>query len=130
MTTLQNALGRRSLCALALSAGCAASMIFVTSSQALPRYDGLWSVEIVTNKGDCDRAYRYPIRIANGQLVNAGPTSFNITGNVAPTGFIKVTVSHGSTSASGTGRLDGQIGTGSWAGGSCSGTWNAERRAS
>jgi hypothetical protein len=130
MSTLHTALGRRSLCALALSAACAASMAFVTSSQAMPRYDGLWSVEIVTQKGDCDRAYRYPIRIANGQLVNAGEASFTITGNVAPTGFIKVTVSHGSSSASGTGRLGGALGTGSWAGGSCSGTWTAERRQS
>jgi hypothetical protein len=39
---------------------------------ALPNYDGLWSVLIVTEKGDCDRGYRYPIRITHGILNNAG----------------------------------------------------------
>ena len=34
----------------------------------MPRYDGLWSVSIVTTKGDCIASYRYPMRIANGIL--------------------------------------------------------------
>ncbi|MGB6965319.1 MAG: hypothetical protein WBD90_12715, partial [Xanthobacteraceae bacterium] len=42
-----------------------------TTTFAAPRYDGLWSVSIVTEKGDCDRGYRCPIRISNGQLANA-----------------------------------------------------------
>ncbi len=40
----------------------------VTPTRALPAFDGLWSVLIVTEKGDCDRGYRYPIRIARGAL--------------------------------------------------------------
>ena len=59
-------------------------MFAATSSFAVPRYDGLWSVSIVTEKGDCDRGYRYPIRISNGQLANAGDTAFTISGKVAP----------------------------------------------
>lgn len=33
--------------------------------QAAPpdRFDGTWSVEIITETGSCDRAYRYPVRI-------------------------------------------------------------------
>ena len=130
MITLKSGFGRRSLCAFALSATCVASVNFATPSQAMPGYDGLWSVQIVTEKGDCDRAYRYPIRIAHGRLANAGEASFNITGNVGTGGHIKVTVSHGNSSASGTGRLAGNLGNGSWSGGSCSGVWSAERRGS
>ena len=59
---------------------------------ALPVYqpataadDGTWSVLVMTQKGDCDPGYRYPIRIANGQLVNAGDSAFTITGKVADT---------------------------------------------
>ena len=26
------------------------------------RFDGTWSVEILTDSGTCDRAYRYPVR--------------------------------------------------------------------
>ena len=38
----------------------ASAIIASTASFAVPRYDGLWSVSIVTEKGDCDRGYRYP----------------------------------------------------------------------
>ena len=101
-----------------------------TPVRALPAYDGLWSVSIVTEKGDCDRGYRYPIRITRGVLSNAGDTALSIAGSVGPTGLIRVTVSHGSASASGLGRLSGNLGSGSLNGGSCSGTWTAERRGS
>jgi len=132
MMTLRNRIGRRAVCALvAASATFAASAGFAaTSSSTLPRYDGVWSVSIVTEKGTCDRGYRYPIRIANGVLANAGDAAFTITGKVAPTGSITVTVSHGRSSASGSGRLAGSIGEGLWSGGECSGTWTAERRSS
>ncbi len=132
MINLKNRIGRRAVCALvAASATFAASAGFAaTSSSTLPRYDGVWSVSIVTEKGACDRGYRYPIRIENGVLANAGDAAFTITGKVAPTGSITVTVSHGSSSASGSGRLAGSIGEGLWRGGECSGTWTAERRSS
>jgi hypothetical protein len=112
----------------------ASAIIASTASFALPRYDGLWSVSIVTEKGDCDRGYRYPVRISNGTLANAGDTLITITGKVAGTGVITVTVTAGGKSATGSGRLAGNIGmgswTGSWTGGSCSGSWTAQRRGS
>jgi len=100
------------------------------ANTAAPRYDGLWSVAIITEKGDCDRGYRYPIRIANGVLVNGGSDPFTISGRVAPSGAVTVTVSSGNRSATGSGRLSGDSGEGHWSGGSCSGTWTAERRSS
>jgi hypothetical protein len=39
-----------------------------------------------------------------------------------------VTISAGGQSATGMGRLNGTLGGGSWTGGSCSGSWTAERR--
>jgi len=117
---------RKALCALV----AAAATLLSTSSFALPRYDGLWSVLVMTKKGDCDPGYRYPIRIANGKLVNAGDTAFTISGNVGDTGAITVTVSAAGKSATGIGHLAGNAGGGLWSGGSCSGSWTAERRAS
>jgi hypothetical protein len=118
---------RAARCAFAaLIAGAAGLM--ATASYAAPRYDGLWSVSIVTEKGDCDPGYRYPIRISNGHLANAGDTNFSISGAVAPTGAITVTVSAAGKSATGLGRLAGNEGGGQWTGGSCSGSWTAERR--
>jgi hypothetical protein len=99
-----------------------------TASFAAPRYDGLWSVSIVTEKGDCDRGYRYPIRISNGQLANAGDTNFSISGKVGESGAVTVTVAAAGKSATGSGRLSADAGGGHWTGGACSGTWTAERR--
>lgn len=114
----------------ALVAAAAIVAASATSNAAAPRYDGMWSVSIVTEKGDCDRGYRYPIRIANGTLANGGGDPFTISGRVAPSGAITVTVSHGDKSATGSGRLAGDSGEGRWTGGACSGTWTAERRSS
>jgi len=57
-----------------------------TAAIAVPSYDGLWSVSIITEKGDCDRGYRYPVRILNGTLASAGDTAITITGKVAGSG--------------------------------------------
>lgn len=117
-------IGRGSLFALV----AASTMIATTATYSAPAYDGLWSVSIVTEKGDCDRGYRYPIRISNGVLANAGDVAVNIVGRVLPTGAVTVMVSAAGKNANGTGRLSGNLGEGSWTGGDCSGTWTAERR--
>jgi hypothetical protein len=124
MTNLKNREGRVALCAGIAIVGTLLS----STSFAGPVYDGVWSVLIHTEKGDCDPGYRYPVRISNGHLANAGDAAFTITGAVAPTGAITVTVSAAGKSASGSGRLAGTEGGGSWTGGSCSGSWTAERR--
>jgi hypothetical protein len=123
MTIFLNRVGRGVACALV-----AASAVTATPSSSAPRFDGLWSVSVVTEKGECDRGYRYPIRISNGQLTNAGDAAFTITGKVGDTGAITVTVSAGGKSATGNGHLAGSGGGGSWSGGACSGSWTAERR--
>jgi hypothetical protein len=120
-------IGRGALFALV----AASATVATTSSYAvMPGYDGLWSVSIVTEKGACDRGYRYPIRISKGVLANAGDVAVNIAGKVMPTGAVTVMVSAAGKNANGTGRLSGNLGEGSWSGGDCSGTWTAERRPS
>ncbi len=128
LIALNNVICRGMLRALLAFALYGSFNFAVTPTRALPAYDGLWSVLIVTEKGDCDRGYRYPIRITRGVLSNAGGNDFTIIGKVALTGLIQVTVSRGGASASGVGRLAGNLGGGSWSGASCSGTWTAERR--
>ena len=115
--------------ALVLFAAAAAATFFTSApSVAKSNFDGTWSVSIVTEKGECDRGYRYPIGINNGVLFNAGDTGFDISGKVANNGAIAVRIAYGDKSATGTGRLSGNMGTGSWSGGSCAGSWTAERR--
>jgi hypothetical protein len=103
-----------------------------TPALAEPGYDGLWSVLIITEKGTCDRGYRYPVRIKRGRVGHANPegSSFNIRGNVGDGGVVRVTISRGDQSASGSGRLSSSGGGGRWktSTGQCSGVWTAERR--
>jgi hypothetical protein len=113
------------LMAPALLAASAAPAAPAPLAAGKASFDGNWSVLIVTEKGTCDRAYRYPVRIANGTVGYTGEASFNVTGQVAANGAVTVTVSHGSQSAAGSGRLSFTGGSGHWrtAGGECSGTW-------
>ena len=125
--------------ALRTTAATFAALAILTSSvapalaapiAAAKSFDGGWSVLIVTEKGTCDRAYRYPVKIENGSVGYAGTASFNVTGKVGANGAVTVTVSRGDKSATGTGRMSGTDGAGTWsaASGECSGTWTAERR--
>jgi hypothetical protein len=93
-------------------------------------YDGSWTVLIVTERGTCDRAYRYGVEIVDGTVRYNGAVAF--TGHVARNGNVEVSVSAGSNRANGTGRLTHTNGQGKWVGYSgsdlCSGYWQAERR--
>ncbi len=99
-------------------------------AEAVPSYDGLWSVVIITRAGICDPSYRYPIRISNGHVLSAGGSSVHISGRVGKNGAVVVNVSRGDKTAFGTGRLAATSGAGSWTGGNgiCAGVWQAERR--
>ena len=95
---------------------------------ATANYDGLWSVTIMTQKGNCDASYRYPVRISNGAVQNDGPSLISVSGKVGGNGAVTVLVSAGDKSATGTGRLSGKAGGGQWSGAGCGGHWEAERR--
>jgi hypothetical protein len=117
-------LAAASLLGLTAIAGAAAA--HAATSRA--SYDGAWSVLIVTERGTCDRAYRYPVRIRDGAVGYAGQSGFTVSGRVNPNGAIVVRVSRGNQSANGTGRLSQGAGRGTWRAGECSGVWTAERR--
>jgi hypothetical protein len=90
----------------------ASAALAANTSFAVPRYDGVWSVS--TTKGDCIASYRYPMRVANGVLANGGDLAINVSARVAPSGAIRVTLSHGDTRTAASGRLSGSVGRGSW----------------
>jgi len=106
----------------------AAVLGFAGPSNARTDFDGEWSVVIVTKHGDCERAYRAPITISNGNFINVGVNMVDVSGRVSPDGKLTVRVSRGDKSAVGLGRLTATSGAGSWKGGACAGTWTAERR--
>jgi len=106
-----------------------------TGAFAAPRahagnFDGSWSVVINTVRGDCGSGLRYGVRIVGGRVVS-GDGNYSVGGAVAPSGAIHVTVAEGGRSASGTGRLSGNSGSGVWrtSTGECYGNWAAARHA-
>ncbi|MGE0565431.1 MAG: hypothetical protein AB7O50_13040 [Pseudolabrys sp.] len=109
-----------------------AALVLAAPALAATGFDGRWSVSIVTEKGDCDRGYRYDFRIENGRLLYDGDGSFELSGAVATSGAVNVSISKGGQSASGSGRLSARSGSGTWRGrsssGECVGRWEAERR--
>jgi hypothetical protein len=121
-------LARFPLRGLTLATLAVATAYAAVPVQAKTNFDGNWSLLIVTEKGTCDRSYRYMVRITDGIVGYAGEASFSVSGRVAPNGKVTVRVSRGDRSASGSGQLSATSGGGSWSGGECSGRWQVERR--
>jgi hypothetical protein len=119
---------------LALSfAILAASAATASRPPAASNFDGEWSVVIITEAGTCDRAYRYPVRVVNGQVRYDGEAGVTLSGRVDASGRLNATVQRGDQSANGSGRLSSSSGSGTWTGRSsttsCAGRWEAEKRA-
>jgi hypothetical protein len=131
---MRNAL--RATLAVTFAVLLAATSVASAAARAAPRrantaFDGLWSVSIYTLRGDCDRAYRYPLRIVGGRVIqaDADPT-YQLYGAVGHSGAIRVIVARGGQWADGTGRLSDGRGAGTWhtSTGQCAGQWVAQRR--
>jgi len=114
------------------TAMAAAAVLFAaipSAARAAGGYDGMWSVTIFTQAGNCPSSLRYAVRVAKGRVVG-DDQSYDVNGFVAPNGATRVMVSEKGQSASGTGRLSGNAGAGRWrtSTGECSGQWTAARR--
>ena len=107
-------------------------MVVAGSANAQQPFDGRWSVEVITERGNCDHAYRYPLAVENGRVRydgNAG--GFRIAGHVAPNGTIQGSITSGQGRADVRGRLSGRFGSGTWTvtgSRTCAGHWAADKR--
>lgn len=112
-----------------LSGAAARAAPRATASAA---FDGHWSVVVITDRGPCDRAYRYEMRIERGRISYAGNAAVDFSGRVTPAGTVRVDLGQGQAIARGTGKLGHETGAGVWTGqspnGACGGRWEAERR--
>jgi hypothetical protein len=96
------------------------------------KFDGNWSVVVVTRSGPCDAAYRFSGQIFNGAIAYGGGLgSVDFAGRVRPNGAALLRVSSGANYAVASGRLGAARGSGTWRGqsssGRCSGVWSATR---
>ncbi len=103
--------------------------VAATADAATP-YDGSWWVTITTTRGSCSSGGMFRLEIRNGGVYGGGG-GFSVGGRVARNGAVSVSVSSGSSHASGGGRLGRSSGRGSWRGtgseGVCAGVWSASR---
>jgi hypothetical protein len=116
------------LTAAALAAGLYA--ISCPSAHAEPEaHNGTWSVELVTESGLCSARYSYALAIRDGQVqLVSGAAGARVSGRVGADGRVGLTVSNGTASGTGTGRLNSGSGSGTWRVSSlCAGRWTARR---
>ena len=92
-------------------------------------HNGTWSVELVTESGLCSARYTYALAIREGQVrLISGSAGARVSGHVGEDGSVGLTVSNGTASGTGTGRLRAGNGAGTWKVTSlCSGRWTARR---
>jgi hypothetical protein len=111
-----------------VAAAVAFAGVAAPAAYAAP-FDGNWSVSITTTRGACDSGVIFLVQINGGRVSGRG--SIPVSGHVGAGGAVTVHVSADGSQASGSGRLGGNSGGGSWHGtgsrGACSGTWSASR---
>ena len=121
---------RRIVLSIPLVLAATASAWGARQQATADRFDGRWSVVIITDAGSCDRAYRYGVQIDRGRVFYNGG-SVALSGRVDPRGRVSVSLRSGESGAYGSGRLTGSTGAGYWRGtsqnASCSGRWQAQR---
>jgi hypothetical protein len=99
------------------------------AQKAPQQFDGNWSVQVLTQKGDCEKVYRYPIKVENGTISYGGQEGISASGGVGKSGALKGSISAGDRRADVVGRVSGTSGTGTWKTSTgCSGNWTAEKR--
>lgn len=117
--------------ALLTTATLVAAIVLAGAARAGSAFDGTWKVTIITQSGNCDPAYSYPVKVEGGRVSYSGDGSFDITGHVGEAGAVSVAIARGDQKASASGRLSANAGAGQWSGKSsstsCSGRWEAVR---
>ena len=113
---------------LAILAGCACQLL-AAAVEARTSYDGQWNITFVTQSGNCNPTYDYSVNIENGVITS--PVVETFRGNVTGSGAVRASVTVQKQHATGTGKLKGVLGRGSWVGWSegqrCTGSWSAQR---
>lgn len=132
MTTLSvNSAARLVALAGFAATALAAAIVLAGAAKASASFDGAWRVTIITQSGNCDPAYSYPVKVVGGRVSYSGDGGFDISGQIGDAGTVSVAIARGDHKASASGKLSANSGSGQWSGKSsnaaCSGRWEATR---
>ncbi len=98
---------------LAMLFGCT-TLLPAGGAEARSPYDGSWNITFVTQSGDCSPTYNYSVNIENGVITS--PSAETFRGNVTSSGAVRASVAVQEKHASGSGKLTGVLGRGTWIG--------------
>ncbi len=122
---------------LAVASAMAFPCLIGLGAQAAPKtsiganaYDGVYSVEIITDEGSCDKAYRWSVAIVDGRVSSTGDVVAEASGQIDGRGELSLAFRRNDQVAHAAGRVSGTWGQGTWNSASlkCGGHWRAERR--
>jgi hypothetical protein len=96
---------------------------------AATAFDGVWSVQIKAENGDCNASYTVPIQVSDGRISYSGPFNAKASGKIGANGALSVSFAHSDKVVNARGSLKGGSGYGSWKSPSqrCDGTWVARK---
>lgn len=122
-------LGSCSLTLMKYALVIVALVVAETTARAQSRYDGVWSVSLITNQGSCGHR-DIEVRVSNGKISHFGDQGFfTASGEVGEEGRVEASIGALGIWASAQGRLSEFRGLGSWVlpERGCSGKWVADR---
>ena len=104
-------------------------LTLATAAEARTSYDGSWDMIFFTHRGSCDPTYNFSVNINHGVVTH--PNLVKFSGYVGSSGAVRASVTVHDKYASGSGKLTGNSGRGTWSGRKggerCSGYWTAQR---
>lgn len=109
--------------ALALALASAASIPAFAGSAG--KYDGAWSLSVITDTGTCD-GYKWTVVVANNRLLRIEEMPISASGSINAKGQARFEVA---STVSADGQMEERTGAGRWDAPSkaCSGRWLAAR---
>ncbi|MFZ0558462.1 MAG: hypothetical protein WAM55_04150 [Methylovirgula sp.] len=117
------------LCA-ALAAFSLAARAADTKPFSLSHYDGVYSIEITTSAGPCEKNYRGSVTIANGQVSATSAPGASVSGLIEDDGTVSLSFRENGQIANVGGKMGARHGRGPWSSptAECGGWWYAERQ--
>jgi hypothetical protein len=93
-------------------------------------HDGIYTVDIVTRQGSCDRDYHWMIAVSGGRVSSAGDTLMEASGKISRRGIVDLAFQRFGQVATVTGKLAMGSGSGTWSSTTmqCAGSWRANRQ--
>jgi hypothetical protein len=97
---------------------------------SLSNYDGIYSVEITTEDGSCDKIFRGSVTVTNRRIAGTGDAGASASGLIEDDGTVSLTFRGNNQIAHVGGKLLARHGSGTWSSptAECGGRWRAERQ--